>query len=160
MCIRDRVTTPQQRLASDDDSWSRPGKSSFGNPGDDLAAQTLPVERALAGDDEVGGLHQRTEADRVKHRLHPTDPMSPQHHQAVAQASGGARSRLAFESYLLAGEQVPAGGNTPANDLGEVAQCSLELLRHLRCRALLGRIDRTCALESEQGRVDVLSLIH
>src|SRR5665647_965620 len=72
-----RVTTPQQRLAGDDDSWSRPGKGSFGNPGDDLAAQALPVEGALAGDDEVGGLHQRIEADRVKHRLHPTDPMSP-----------------------------------------------------------------------------------
>ena len=123
-----RVTTPQQRLTSDDNSRSRPGKSSFGNPGDDLAAQARPVERALAGDDEVGALHQRVEADCVKDRVHPTDPMCAKEHQSVAQASGGARARLAFESFLLAGEQVPADGNGPADDLGEVTQRALELL--------------------------------
>src|SRR5665811_1391084 len=78
---RHRLATPNQCLARDDDRRFRAGESGLGHPSDDLAAQTLTVEGALAGDDQVGGRHQRLNADRVQYRLNSAHPTTPEQDQ-------------------------------------------------------------------------------
>ncbi len=144
-----------ERLTGDGDGRHADARGRLGDADDDLAAQRLPVEAALARDDEVGGGHEVGEPDGVEHRLDPGHAARTEQVQGVAEPAGCSGAGFALGLEQGAGEQVPGRRPDPGHDAREVAQRVLEPLGVLLGRALLGAEDRARALEAEQRRVDV-----
>ena len=103
------------------------------------AAQGLPVERALAGDDEVGGGHEVGEPDGVEHRLDARHRRAAEQVQRVAEPAGGAGAGLALglEPRRSAGPW-PAGARGPRRSRSGRAR-SRAAGRLLRARPSAGR---------------------
>src|SRR6478735_309262 len=82
---RHGLTAADERLTGDGDDRHTDACGRLGDADDDLPAQRLPVEAALARDDEVGGGHEVGEPDGVEHRLDPGHAARTEQVQGVAE---------------------------------------------------------------------------
>src|SRR5437867_4018706 len=132
---------PFAETASDGDDWhaARPRRERHRLR--QFAVQALPVDAALAGDDERRAAELSLEADRVEHELRAGDEARvEEREQSRAETTGRARARHVTD--IAADEAL--------DDVGVARQRRVELTHDLRRRALLRAEDGARAFGSEQ----------
>lgn len=133
---------------------------------DHLAVQGLPVERTLPRDHEVGGADGRAEPDRVGDHLGTAEHAGAEGREREARTTSCARTgdlreraaRCGRAAPGLRGEQVaaqPVLGDGGADEVGQVAERPLEVLRLLGRRALLRGEPGARAVQAQEGHVHV-----
>ena len=118
------------------------GSQAAATPVHDLAAQALPVERALAGDHQPGAGDRPREAGQLQDGGDPGDPLGAEQQECVAQPAGRTRPRS-------------AGERLSVRELGERRQGAVERRQVARQRTLLRAVDVRRAAQPEQRVVDV-----
>ena len=157
---RARRSSPPAGRRSD-----RPGTTMHGDaparaaasatPDDDLAAQGLPVERPLPGDDEVGGGQRASsEADRVEHGLDArlaAGPPSSEQGRAETAGGAGPGHRAEPRTGSRGRSRRWAQRTTPRSDPARRRAAA----RPAAVGALLRAEDGARAVQAEQRGVDV-----